>query len=177
METSTKSSAINYGLYLGGILALITLLGYALYIDLLTKWWLGIILFVVIIIFGIISAIKSKKMQNGIISFKEAFSSYFITVAIGIIISMLISIILFNYVDPEAAITLKEKTIEATIQLMRNFNAPEEAVEQTLEQMEAQKNQFSILPQLQSNAIFLVIQSLIGLIIALIVKRNPETVE
>jgi len=177
METSTKSSAINYGLYLGGILALITLLGYALYIDLLTKWWLGIILFVVIIIFGIISAIKSKKMQNGIISFKEAFSSYFITVAIGIIISMLISIILFNYVDPEAAITLKEKTIEATIQLMRNFNAPEEAVEQTLEQMEAQKNQFSILPQLQSNAIFLVIQALIGLIIALIVKRNPETVE
>jgi len=177
METSTKSSAINYGLYLGGILALITLLGYALYIDLLTKWWLGIILFVVIIIFGIISAIKSKKMQNGIISFKEAFSSYFITVAIGIIISMLISIILFNYVDPEAAITLKEKTIEATIQLMRNFNAPEEAVEQTLEQMEAQKNQFSILPQLQSNAIFLVIQSLIGLFIALIVKRNPETVE
>jgi hypothetical protein len=174
METSTKSSAINFGLYLGGLMALITILGYALYLDLLTKWWLGIILFIVIIVSGILSALKSKRMQDGYITFKDAFSSYFITVAIGIIISMVISIIIFNFVDPDAAIALKEKTIEATIQMMRNFNAPEEAVAQTLEQMEAQKNQFSIAPQLQSNAIFLVIQAVIGLIVALIVKRDPE---
>ncbi|MEJ6791788.1 MAG: DUF4199 domain-containing protein [Lacinutrix sp.] len=175
METSTKSSAINYGLYLGGLMALTTILGYALYLDLLTKWWLGILLFIVIIVFGILSALKSKSIQNGVITFKEVFSSYFITVAIGIIISMVISILIFNFIDPEAAIALKEKTIDATIQMMRSFNAPEEAVAQTLEQMEAQKNQFSIAPQLQSNAIFLVIQAVIGLIIALIVKRNPET--
>ena len=174
METSTKSSAINLGLYLGGLMAITTILGYALYLELLTKWWLGILLFIAIIVFGILSALKSKKMQGGFITFKEAFSSYFITVAIGILISMVISIIIFNFVDPEAAIALKEKTIEATIQMMRNFNAPEEAVAQTLEQMEAQKNQFSIAPQLQSNAIFLIIQAVIGLIIALIVKRNPE---
>jgi len=174
METSTKSSAINYGLYLGGLMALTTILGYALYLDLLTKWWLGILLFIVIIVFGILSALKSKSIQNGVITFKEAFSSYFITVAIGIIISMVISILIFNFIDPEAAIALKEKTIDATIQMMRSFNAPEEAVAQTLEQMEAQKNQFSIAPQLQSNAIFLVIQAVIGLIVALIVKRDPE---
>ncbi|OIQ22924.1 DUF4199 domain-containing protein [Lacinutrix sp. MedPE-SW] len=174
METSTKSSAINHGLYLGGFLALVTILGYALYLDLLTKWWLGIIFLIVIIIAGIVSAIKSKKMQGGFITFKEAFSSYFITVAIGILISMVISIVIFNFIDPEAAITLKEKTIETTVQMMRNFNAPEDAVAQTVEQMEAQKNQFSIGPQLQSNVIFLVIQAVIGLIVALIVKRNPE---
>ena len=174
METSTKSSAINYGLYLGGLMALTTILGYALYLDLLTKWWLGILLFIVIIVFGILSALKSKSIQNGVITFKEAFSSYFITVAIGIIISMVISILIFNFIDPDAAIALKEKTIDATIQMMRSFNAPEEAVAQTLEQMEAQKNQFSIAPQLQSNAIFLVIQAVIGLIVALIVKRDPE---
>ncbi|MDG1715310.1 DUF4199 domain-containing protein [Lacinutrix sp.] len=174
METSTKSSAINYGLYLGGLMALTTILGYALYLDLLTKWWLGILLFIVIIVFGILSALKSKSIQNGVITFKEAFSSYFITVAIGIIISMVISILIFNFIDPDAAIALKEKTIDATIQMMRSFNAPEEAVAQTLEQMEAQKNQFSIAPQLQSNAIFLVIQAVIGLIVALIVKRDTE---
>jgi len=176
METSTKSSAINYGLYLGGILALVTILGYALYLDLLTKWWLGIIFFILIIAFGIFSSLKSKKMQGGFISFKEAFSGYFITVAVGILISMVISIAIFNFVDPEAAIALKEKTIEASVQMMRSFNAPEEAVATAVEQMEAQKNQFSIAPQLQSNAIFLIIQAVIGLIVALIVKRDPETV-
>ncbi|WP_055448442.1 DUF4199 domain-containing protein [Lacinutrix mariniflava] len=174
METSTKSSAINLGLYLGGLMSIITILGYALYLELLTKWWLGIILFIAIIAFGIVSALKSKKMQDGFITFKEAFSSYFITVAIGILISMVISIIIFNFVDPEAALALKEKTIEASVQMMRSFNAPEEAVATAVEQMEAQKNQFSIAPQLQSNAIFLIIQAVIGLIVALIVKRDPE---
>ncbi|WP_044398662.1 DUF4199 domain-containing protein [Lacinutrix sp. Hel_I_90] len=177
METSIKSNALNYGLYLGILLALVTISGYALNLELLTKWWLGLIMFVVIVVFGIISTVKSKRLLNGIITFKEAFSSYFITVAIGIIISMIISIIIFNFIDPEAAIVLKEKTIEASIQMMRNFNAPEEAVANALEQMEAQKNQFSIGPQLQSNAIFLIIQAVIGLIVALIMKRNPENVE
>lgn len=174
METTTKSSAINLGMYLGVLMSAITILGYAAYLELLTKWWLGIILFITIIAFGIVSALKSKKMQDGFITFKEAFSSYFITIAIGILISMVVSIIIFNFIDPEAAIVLKEKTIEASVQMMRSFNAPEEAVAEAVEQMEAQKNQFSIAPQLQSNAIFLIIQAIIGLIVALIVKRNPE---
>lgn len=174
METKTKSNALNYGLYLGVLLALVTISAYALNLELLTKWWLGVIIFIIIIVFGIISSIKSKALLNGFISFKEAFSSYFITVAIGIITSMIVSIIIFNFVDPEAAIVLKEKTIEASVEMMRNFNAPEEAIANALDQMEAQKNQFSIGPQLQSNAIFLIIQAIIGLIVALIIKRNPE---
>ena len=40
--------------------------------------------------------------------------------------------------------------------------------------MEEQKNQYSVGPQLQSTAIFLVIQSIIGLIIALIMKKPKE---
>jgi len=174
METSTKSSAINYGLYLGGFLALITVIGYAVYLELLTKWWLGIGLFIVIIVFGIISTAKSKSMLDGIISFKDAFSSYFITVAIGFIISTVVSIIIFNVIDPEAAIALKEQTIDATIEMMRSLGAPEDAVEETLTKMEEQKNQFSIGPQIQSTFIFLGIQAVIGLIIALVMKKSDE---
>lgn len=174
METSIKSSAINYGLYLGALMASVTVIGYAVNLDLLTKWWLGIGLFIVIIIFGIISTAKSKSMLEGFISFKEAFSSYFITVAIGLIISTAVSIIIFNVIDPEAAIALKEKTIDSTVEMMRNFGAPEEAVEETLTKMEEQKNQFSIGPQIQSTVIFLVIQAVIGLIIALVMKKSDE---
>ena len=48
MEPTTKSSAINNGLYLGAILSLITVLIYAVNLDLFTEWWLGIILFIVV---------------------------------------------------------------------------------------------------------------------------------
>jgi predicted DNA repair protein MutK len=177
MEKTIKSSAINYGLYLGALLSAITVVCYAVNLELLTKWWLGIGIFIAIIVFGIISTSKSKSLMDGFIEFKEAFSSYFITVAIGIIISMIITLILFNLIDPDAALVLKEKTIEVTIEMMRNFGAPEEAVAQTLEQMEAQKNTFEIGPQIQSNVIFLVMQAVIGLIVALIMKRSKQNVE
>tara|TARA_R110002012_G_scaffold64227_2_gene168804 strand:+ start:973 stop:1506 length:534 start_codon:yes stop_codon:yes gene_type:complete len=174
METSTKSKAINLGLILGAILASITLISYAVYLELLTKWWLGIFLFIVIICFGIISVSKAKKLNDGFIEFKEAFSSYFITIAIGIIISTATSILIFNVLDQEAAMQLKEMTIDATVKMMKGFNAPAESISQTVDAMEEQKNQYSIGPQLQSTAIFLVIQSIIGLIIALIMKKPKE---
>ncbi|MEQ3664983.1 MULTISPECIES: DUF4199 domain-containing protein [unclassified Olleya] len=174
MEKTIKSIAINFGLYLGATLGGITVLAYALYLDLLTKWWLGILLFVIIIVYGIISVSKSKASLDGYISFKESFSSYFITVAIGVIISTLVSVLVFNFIDPEAAVALKEKTIEATLQIMKNFNAPEEEIAKTLDLMEAQKNQFALMPQIQSTAMFLVIQAVIGLIVSLIMKKTNE---
>ena len=178
METSTKSSAINYGLYLGIGLALYTILCYAFKIELLVNLWIILLVLpVLIILIGIISSIKAKNIQNGYITFKEAFSSYFIPIAIGLMISTIISIIIFNFVDPEAAIALKEKIIDTAVQIMRNFDTPEEIVAQSLEQMEAEENMFSIGNQLWSLAKQLIGFSVVGLIVALILKRNPETQE
>jgi len=174
MEKSLKESALNLGLYLGLFLAAITVISYAAYLELLTKWWLGIIIFVVIIVFGTLSASKSKTLNGGFLDFKSAFSSYFITVAVGLVISTLVSVVLFNFIDPDAALVLKEKTIEASVAMMKSFNAPASEISKAVDAMEAQKNQFALGQQLQSTAIFLIIQAIIGLIVAAIVKKNPE---
>lgn len=174
MEKSTKSSAINLGLYFGGFLALTTLLAYGFYMDLFTKWWYGIGMMLIIIIVGIYSAVKSRSAQDGFISFKDAFATYFIPIAIGMIISTIIGIVIFNYVDPEAAITLKENIINTTVEMMRNFGAPEDSVAKTVEQLEAEENMFSIGNQVWGLAKQLIGFSVVGLIVALIIKRNPE---
>ena len=57
---------------------------------------------------------------------------------------------------------------------MRNWNAPEESIIQTVEQMREQPNQFSIGSVLQSLVIQLVIYSIIGLIAALIMKKSDD---
>ena len=67
MEPTTKSSATNNGLYLGGILSIITVLIYAVNLDLFTEWWLGIALFVLVVAYGVISAIKSRNILGGFI--------------------------------------------------------------------------------------------------------------
>ena len=174
MEQSIKSSAINYGVYLGGLLALITVLIYAININLMVNMWIGIGLLIVIVGFGIVSTAKSKSILEGLLSFKQAFSSYFITVAVGIAISTAVSAILFNFIDPEAAEVIKEKTVETMIAMLEGFNTPAEAIADAVEKIESQ-NQYGILNLLKSLAWGLLFQSIIGLIVAAIMKRsNPD---
>ncbi|PIA79409.1 hypothetical protein BFR04_00720 [Gaetbulibacter sp. 4G1] len=176
MEKSIKSLATNWGLYLGATLSLLTVLGYV-NLDLYTKWWFGIGMLILIIIFGIISAMKSRGLLNGFISFKEAFTSYFITIALGLAISTIVSIVIFNFIDPDAAIALKEKILNSTVEMMQNFGAPEEAIAETVEKMEADESMFAIGKVLQSLAFQLIGYSIVGLIVALVVKKNNPDAE
>lgn len=171
MEKSIKSIATNYGLYLGGFIAIITVLGYATYLELFTKWWFGILMALIIIVFGIVSVAKSKDSQEGILSFKSAFGAYFLTVLLGLLISTIISFVIFNIIDPEAAETLKQLTIEATVNMMEGFGTPAETISETVDQMEAQNN-YSIGNIFKGMAFQLVFFSVIGLIVAAIMKRS-----
>ena len=176
MEKSLKSIATNYGLYLGVFLALITVLAYAINLEFLTNMWVGILILIAIIIFGIISVAKVKQAQNGFASFKQAFTSYFITVLIGLLISTLVSFLLFNVIDTDAADVLKEKTIEKTVEMMEGFNTPTEVIAESVEQMESQ-NQYSIGNITKSLAGYLVVFSIIGLIVAAAMKKSNTEAE
>ena len=174
MEKSLKSIATNYGLYLGVLLALITVFAYAINIEYLTNMWVGIFILIAIIVFGIIAVAKVKQAQNGFASFKQSFTAYFITVLIGLVISTFVSFLLFNVVDTDAAEVLKEKTIEKTVEMMEGFNAPSDKIEETIEQIESQ-NQYSIGNIAKGLAGYLVFFSVVGLIVAAAMKKsNPD---
>ena len=170
MESTTKTSAINYGLYLGALLSIISVVIYAVNLDLFTEWWLGIILFILVIVYGIVSALKSKKILDGFISFKQAFASYFITIAVGTLIATVVGIAIFTYIDPEAATYLNEQILILSKQTMERFGAPQEVIQAAIEEAST-KNNFSLGMQAQAFVFRLAIYAVIGLIIALIVKK------
>ncbi|WP_406683112.1 DUF4199 domain-containing protein [Seonamhaeicola sp. MEBiC1930] len=175
MEKTLKSIAINYGLYLGLILSGATAIAYAVNVGLFANMWFGITLLIVIIIMGIISVAKVKQAQNGYATFKEAFTAFFITSLIAIIISSAVSFLIFNVIDPDAADTLKEITIEKTVEMLEKFNAPADSIAKSVEQIETQ-NQFSILNVLKSLFFNLIFYIIIGLIVAAAMKKSkPET--
>ena len=132
--------------------------------------------FLVIIAFGIVSTAKAKGILGGFINFKQAFSSYFITIAIGIIISTVVSVLLFNVIDTEAAEILKEKIIESTTKMMEGFGAPQTEIDKAIGKMEDQ-NQFGALSQLKSIAFQLIFYAVIGLIVALSFKKIDPNAE
>ena len=112
--------------------------------------------------------------MEGFLTFKEAFSAYFITVAVGIIISQVVSFILFNFIDPDAAKEIQQITIDSTVNMMEGFGAPAESIAEAVEKIE-NTDQFSVVSVLKSSAWSLVFQAVIGLIVALIMKKsNPD---
>ena len=171
MESTTKSSAINYGLYLGAILSITSVVIYAVNLDLFTEWWLGIILFVLVVVYGVVSALKSKKILDGLINFQQAFASYFITIAVGTLIATVIGIAIFTFIDPEAATYLNEEILTLTKQTMERFGAPQEVIQAAIEEAST-KNNFSLAMQGQAFIFRLAFYALIGLIVALIVKKS-----
>ncbi len=168
--------AATYGIYLAILLSSVTIISYVVDLSILTNTWVGIALFVVIIVFGILSSLKAKSMQNGFISFKETFTAYFTTVVIGVLISAVVSIVLFNYIDPDAAEAIKQQVIEKATDMMQSFGAPQADIDKAIVEMQDQ-NQFELGNQIKSLAFQIIFYCIIGLLIALAIKKtDPEAI-
>ncbi|WP_290699839.1 DUF4199 domain-containing protein [Lacinutrix sp.] len=178
METlqpnTIKSSAINYGLYLAIILAGSSILAYVVNLDLLTNFLYGSIIFILTIGLAFFSVYKAKKILNGFITFKQAFTAFFITIALAVFIKVVIDYVLFNFIDAEAAIIMQEKALDTQVGLLQNFGMSEEQIALAVEAAEDQPNLYSLQSLLFGLFGSLAFYSIIGLIVALIMKRNPE---
>ncbi len=175
MKNSVKAVVAPYGIYLGIALSLITVLAYVFNLDLFTKWWLGIINLLLVIIIAIFAVRKAKQLSTtDYFSFKSAFSAYFIPVAIGLFIATLVSVLLFNIIDPGAADAVKEKTIEVARNMMEKFGAPESEVNKAIAKMD-ESSQFSVMNLLKAYVYQLAFHAVIALIIALIFREKDPS--
>ena len=96
-----RKNAINYGMYLGLILIAFNTIIYAADINLFTNMWVGILTMIIMVSVAVFTTVKHKNKLGGFLSFKEAFSSFIITVIVGSLISVIYTIVLFNFIDPE----------------------------------------------------------------------------
>lgn len=176
-QTSIKKIGLNYGLVLGVVMALVITLLYVFSIESLTQWWVGVLTFLVALAIGIVAVAKAKSLLGGYMTFKEAFIPYFITMAVGLFISAITGILIFNVVDPEAAAYLQENIIEMSREMMEKFGAPESEIDKAIADMEG-TNSYSIGSQLQSYLFQLVFYSIFGLLVALIFRRkDPNAIQ
>ncbi|RZS93469.1 DUF4199 domain-containing protein [Aquimarina brevivitae] len=170
-QTNTNKIGINYGIILATILTLFTVLGYAFYQEIFVKWWVFFLLLIVIVLIGILSAVKSRKILGGIISFKETFKAYFIPIVIGTLISTLVTILIFNVIDPEAAVAIKDRSIEVTMEFMQKFNVPEEDMNKAIADIRNADN-FGALTQIKNWFGSMIVYIVIGLIVSLIIRKK-----
>lgn len=171
MNEIIKKNGITYGIISGVVASLIVATVYAVDLNLFTAWWVTAISITFSIIISILLLNNTKKELNGVFPFKDAFTTYFISAVIGILISVVFSIILFNYIDPSAKDTIKEISIKYAVEMMEKFNTPTSAINEAVEKL--QKNdQFSIAEQLKGSIFSIVFSSLFGLLLALVFKSK-----
>jgi hypothetical protein len=171
MDTQ-KKIALNMGLFLGLTLTLLIALIYAIDLNLFTKSWIGIINVLIITVFGVLSTTQYKKNVGGFINFKTAFTSFFITVLIGFMISTLFNLLLFNVIDVEAKTILSENVIKYTVEMMQKFGAKAADINKVVEDMRA-SDSFGVAGQLKGFFFNVIFYSIIGLVCSLIIKRVP----
>jgi len=174
MENLRKNS-VRFGLFLGLFLIVVTTVMYAVDLSLFTKPWIGVVNLIASVLFGAFAGITYKKQSGGFLTFKEAFTAFFITILIGFLISTIYTILLFNVIDPEAKTAITENLIRYTVEMMQGFGVKAKDVNKMVEDMQ-KTDSFGVAGQLKGFAVNLVIYSIIGLITALIIrKERPQS--
>jgi phosphate/sulfate permease len=173
MNEIIKKNGINFGVIMGVFAVVFTSTIYLVDLSLFTKPWLSVITIVFGIVIGVVLVSKTKKDLGGI-SFKEAFSVYFLAAVIGGLISTLFNYILFNFIDSSAKETIKELTIKYTTDFMEKLGTPTAAMNEAIQKM-AETDNFSIGNLALGFAVSLIFSAIFGLILAAIFKsKNKE---
>jgi len=166
-----RKNALNLGLFFVLFLVLFTTLLYFIDISLFTCSWIGIVNVIIVTGFGVFSALKYKNSIGGFISFKLIFCIFFFSLFIGFFILTLFSILLFNIIDTDAKAIITENIIKYTVEMMEKFGAKPADINKMAEEMQ-KSDSFGTAGQLKGFAFNLIIYSIIGLISALIIKKE-----
>jgi len=171
MNEIIKKNGITYGIILGVFSILTTAVIYAIDLSLFTNMWLGVISIIIYITIGVLVVSNTKK-QLKFITFKDAFTVYFLAAVIGTVISTLFNMLLFNVIDPAAKETIRELTTKYAVEMMQKFGAPAQAINEAAAEMEKTDN-FAPLTLLKGMLFTFVFNAVFGVILGLIFKSRP----
>ncbi|MNR98393.1 hypothetical protein D3C72_295960 [compost metagenome] len=171
-----KRNGITFGIITGISSVLLTTIIYSIDLELFTAWWNSVINFAIYIVIAIILLTKTKRELNGIFPFKDAFTTYFISAVIGILISVSFNIILFNFIDPAAKDTIKEITIKYMISTLEKFGTPASAINEAIAKLK-ENDQFSIMEQLKGSIFSILFSAIFGLLMAAFFKSKTSSQE
>lgn len=166
-----KRNGITFGVLIGIVSSLITATIYAIDLNLFSSWWIGITSIIVYLILGIVLLSKTKKEVKTVFTFKDAFTTYFIAAVIGILISTLFNVLLFNVIDPSAKDTLLEITMKITANMMQKFGTPASVINEAISKLK-ETNPYSTIELLKGSIFSIIFSSIFGLILAAFFKTR-----
>ena len=172
MNEIIKKNGITFGIIGGLISILTTVFAYIYDLKLFASLWLLLFFIITYITLYIVVLSKTKKQLNNVFTFKEAFTTFFITMTVAVFLSTLFNIILFNVIDTELASQVKEIEIESAVSWMKKYNTPNNIIKEKVIDIE-KTDKYTFIAQIKGMVIGILIFSIFGLILAAIFKSKP----
>lgn len=173
MNKTIKNNGVLFGLILASWYSLTTILLFFFYQELFINVYMGFSNTLVSLTVGSLSILWAKKKLAGRITFKDAFTSFLIPIVMGLGSLILVSMILFNIVDPSMKDVFIEMSISFTEKNMSSLQVAPEAIASTIDQIKSTDN-FSLPNQLKAFAWKTLLYSIGGMLIALILRNQSE---
>lgn len=174
-KQSVVQNALKFGVIVGVVGAMITLLLYVAGPEFMVKWWVGLISLAVFIGLVIYGGISYRNEIGGYIDFGPAFLHGFITLAVAGLIGTLVNFLLFTVVDPNLPEELTEATVEQAISMAEGFGATGAALDEAEARAREQtEGQYEVGGLVKQYFIGLIIYAVMALITGLIVRRKEK---
>lgn len=171
-----NKKALQFGLMLGGLSILLSLLIYFMGVEVITNWWVGISLGLVILGLSIFFSLRLKKI-SGLerISYWQAFFAIIIMSVIAGILNAGYQRAI-NYLDPHLLENIENASIQKTTAMMEKFGTPQERIDQTIDDMqirfEEAKN-VTVAAMAKTILFTLLWYAVFGFIMAIFVRKIP----
>ncbi len=171
-----KSYIINLAITMSVIsivlFLLMAILGGGMFINL----GIGVLGIVLMIIVPIIFLRKQRASANGFLTFKEAFLTAFLGLALSAVISTTFSYVYVSYIDTAYVDSMINQQLETTMKYMQG-NMPEDKMVETLTEIETKTRYGFTLPGMIRNfGIYIAVYAVLSLILAAIFKKQPQIV-
>lgn len=131
-----RTSSFKWGGIGAAVVIIYSLIMYVIDSSLLVNTWVGLLGLVVLIVVLVKGVQEVRTAQGGYISLSEALFTAFLIYVIASFVNTIFNYALFNWIDPNLPILLKEKAISTTVEMMQKFGGSEEDINKVLEQMD-----------------------------------------
>ncbi|SFB22693.1 Protein of unknown function [Flavobacterium swingsii] len=178
MNPIIKKNGFILGIILGIINILITCyLYFSTNLHTFTDLRIGMFKIIIGVILGIITIVMVKMKTGGLITFREAFSAYFTTILTSSIMSFIFFFLFFSsFATDLKKESIKKDMIEFQVKTMKQNGSTDLEIENVKKSYET-FNPFSFIEGFSSSIKYLLRDSIIGLLVALIFRNKISHLE
>jgi len=176
-NVSVERLSVMHGLLIGVVSVVLSIV-FRLIDPMLqfTNWWLGFLLLAIMIALLSVLGIDVRKKTGGYWSFGNAFKSLLI-MSVLVVFSTVCNFVIFKYVDPEMPSKVNSAMLETTTTMLNKFGAEQTKIDESTKKFNNGEFEATLQPtvinELKSLGIGVVIYAVISLIIAACIKKKP----